>query len=151
MWAKYAARQLRIAEKLMCCRNPLTINSTPLSRVFGTCTLGFNNNHNNNHTNKNFSIASFIHNVNSTHCSGKFAFGTVRYFVSGILLFHALMGGKMVLVNIPTWTYRISLLMHILIVSNDSQLLQDDFRVFQNFWVLLLKPEKPVWDRKYQL
>ena len=56
----------------------------------------------------------------------------------------------MVLVNISTLADRICLIMHILIVSNDSQLPRDDFRVFQNFLVFF-GPDKPFWDRKYQL
>ena len=52
----------------------------------------------------------------------------------------------MVLVNISTLADRIS----VIIVSNDSQLLKDDFRVFQNF-LAFFGPDKPFWDRKYQL
>ena len=59
-------------------------------------------------------------------------------------------GGEMVLVDISTLADRICLIMHILIVSNDSQLPRDDFRVFQNF-LAFFGPDKPFWDRKYQL
>ena len=56
----------------------------------------------------------------------------------------------MVLLNISSLAGPISLKMHILIVSNDSQLPRDDFRVFQNF-LAFFGPDKPFWDRKYQL
>ena len=42
-------------------------------------------------------------------------------------------GDEMVLLNISTLVDRISLIMHILIVSNGSRLLWDDFRGFHNF------------------